>query len=96
MAVGFGKSVSKGITSPFFFQDARVPTLVTAGNKGNANFDLKPFGLAIYVGGAGSVVVVTAAGSEVTFAAVPAGTILPIAVSMILDSSTATNLLVLN
>ncbi len=51
---------------------------------------------AIYVGGAGTVVVKMAgSGQLVTFAAVPIGTILPIRASMIDASSTATNIVVL-
>ena len=49
----------------------------------------------IYVGGAGNLVVTPAAGgSNVTFVAVPAGTVLPIRVSRILaTSTTATSLI---
>lgn len=47
---------------------------------------------ALYIGGDGSVVAVNAAGVEVTFAAVPAGTILPIRTTRVDDSSTATNI----
>lgn len=45
---------------------------------------------AIYVGGLGSVSVVTEAGTTVTFTAVPVGTILPIRTQKVLATSTAT------
>ena len=50
---------------------------------------------AIYVGGDGNLVVVNAAGTEVTFTAVPAGTILPIRTTRVDDSSTATSIVAL-
>lgn len=47
----------------------------------------------IYVGGAGAVVAVNEAGTAVTFAAVPVGTILPIRATRVnATSTTATNL----
>lgn len=50
---------------------------------------------AVYVGGAGAVVAVVA-GAAVTFAAVPVGTVLPIAFSRInATNTTATNLVAL-
>lgn len=42
------------------------------------NVDLPFLPLALYVGGAGDVTVVTKAGDTVTFKAVPVGTILPV------------------
>jgi hypothetical protein len=48
----------------------------------------------LYVGGAGNVRVITAGGDTVTFASVPAGTILPVRVRVVLSTSTtATNIL---
>jgi hypothetical protein len=44
----------------------------------------------IYVGGAGNVVVVTEAGTTVTFTAVPVGTILPIRTAKVTSATTAT------
>lgn len=50
----------------------------------------------IYVGGAGAVVVDTIGGDTVTFAAVPAGTVLPVRVKRVRSTSTtATNIVVL-
>lgn len=48
--------------------------------------------VALYVGGAGNVVVKTEKGTTVTFASVPAGTILPGRFQQVLGSSTATNI----
>jgi hypothetical protein len=50
---------------------------------------------AVYVGGAGNVVAVSADGTEVTFTGVLAGTILPIRTVRIDDSSTATAMVAL-
>ena len=60
----------------------------------HASTELTIYAKALYIGGAGSVVVVPKRGdgTEVTFAAVPAGTILPIQVRRVDDSSTATNI----
>ena len=50
----------------------------------------------LWVGGAGSVRVLTERGDDVTFAGVPAGTLLPISVSRVLaGGTTATNILAL-
>lgn len=46
---------------------------------------------AIYVGGAGDLSVIMRAGDTVTFADVPAGTLLPIRVSRVLVATSATN-----
>lgn len=43
----------------------------------------------LYVGGAGAVVVIMQDGTTVTLAAVPAGTVLPIAVSRVKSTGTA-------
>ena len=51
-------------------------------------------GAVLYVGGAGDVAVVTAAGSEVTFSAVPAGSFMPIQVSQVKDTGTTATLMV--
>lgn len=45
---------------------------------------------AIYVGGAGTVTVVTEEGTTVTFTAPPVGTIIPIRTQKVLASTTAT------
>lgn len=44
----------------------------------------------IYVGGAGNVTVVTEEGTNVTFNAVPVGTILPIRTQKVMAATTAT------
>ncbi len=46
----------------------------------------------LYVGGAGAVTVTTENGEVVTFAAVPAGTRLPIVVTKVMDATVATNI----
>jgi len=46
----------------------------------------------LYVGGAGDVVMTTTKGNDVTFTAVPAGTIIPISFIRVKTASTATNL----
>lgn len=57
--------------------------------------DLPQVSRGIYVGGAGNIVVTPAAGgSNVTFSAVPAGTVLPIRVSRVLSTSTTATSLV--
>lgn len=48
----------------------------------------------IYVGGAGAVKVTTVYGDTVTFAAVPVGTVLPVAAKIVFSTgTTATNLI---
>lgn len=55
--------------------------------------DLANVSRAIWVGGAGNVAAVTVAGTAVTFAGVPAGTLLPIRVSRInATNTTATDI----
>jgi hypothetical protein len=49
----------------------------------------------VYVGGAGTVVAISADGTEITFAGVPAGAVLPISTVRIDDTSTATNMVAL-
>ena len=49
----------------------------------------------VYVGGTGNVVVEMESGAQVTFIAVPGGTVLPIRAAKILPSSTATNMVAL-
>lgn len=46
---------------------------------------------AVYVGGTGSLIVVMRGGQEVTLADVPAGTLLPIRITELKSSSTATS-----
>ena len=59
--------------------------------------DLTTLARAIYVGGAGNVVAVQHDGTAVTFTAVPAGTVLPIAVRRINSTSTtATSIVALH
>lgn len=48
---------------------------------------------ALYVGGAGDVAVTMKGGGDATFSAVPAGTILPIRVTKVLEATTATLIL---
>jgi hypothetical protein len=50
---------------------------------------------ALYVGGAGTIVVTMNSGQEATFAGVLAGTILPIQVIQVKDATSATSLLAL-
>ena len=56
--------------------------------------DLDTLTRAIYVGGAGNVVAVRHDGTTVTFTAVPAGTVLPIAVRRINSTSTTATAIV--
>ena len=46
----------------------------------------------IYVGGTGDLVVITVGGETITFSDVPAGSLVPIRASRVLESTTATNL----
>lgn len=48
---------------------------------------------ALWVGGAGAVKVTTKDGSVLTFSAVPAGTILPVATSLVWSTGTAATLI---
>lgn len=48
----------------------------------------------LYIGGAGDVAVVSPIGSAVTFSAVPAGTLLPIAVVQVLSTGTSATLII--
>jgi len=50
------------------------------------------FGVAIYVGGAGNVVLKTEAGQTVTFTAVPAGSTIVQRFTNVMAATTATNL----
>jgi len=50
---------------------------------------------ALYVGGAGTIVVTMNSGKEATFAGALAGTILPIQVTQVKNATTATSLLAL-
>ena len=52
--------------------------------------DLAIFTRAIYIGGAGNVKLTTVGGTEVTFTAVPVGTILPVRAKKVSADSTAT------
>jgi hypothetical protein len=49
---------------------------------------------AIYVGGAGNVAITTVKGTNVTFANVPAGAILPVRAQKVLDTGTTATLIV--
>ncbi len=51
--------------------------------------DLPVLPRALYIGGAGDVHLTTAGGQEVTFAAVPAGTILPVRAGRVWATGTA-------
>ncbi len=56
--------------------------------------DLTTPARSIYVGGAGDVVVKNAAGTNVTFTAVPAGTTLPIQTTRVMATGTTATLLI--
>lgn len=73
-------SFSEGLTSPADNAVAVTP---------NDSTDLTYTTRAVYVGGAGNMVVTMAGGgSNVTFTGIPAGSLLPIRVSRILSTST--------
>jgi hypothetical protein len=56
--------------------------------------DLATVTRALYVGGAGAVAVQMLGGEEVTFAAVPAGTVLPVRVQRVMASGTTATLII--
>jgi len=72
-------SFVEGLTSPADNAAAVTP---------NDSTDLAFTSRALYVGGAGNIVVTMAGGGDVTFTAVPAGSILPIRVSRVKSTST--------
>lgn len=79
-------NMTEGLTSPGDNLLAITPSDST---------DLTQVSRGIYVGGAGNLVVTPAAGgSNVTFFAVPAGTVLPIRVSRVLSTSTTATSLI--
>lgn len=69
----------EGLTSP-----ADNATAVTPSDSTDLAFNSR----ALYVGGAGNLVVTMAGGGDVTFTAVPAGSILPIRVSRVKSTNT--------
>ena len=69
----------EGLTSPADNAAAVTPSDST---------DLAYTSRALYIGGAGNLVVTMAGGGDVTFSAVPAGSILPIRVSRVKATST--------
>jgi hypothetical protein len=69
----------EGLTSPADNATAVTPSDST---------DLAYTSRALYIGGAGNLVVTMAGGGDVTFSAVPAGSILPIRVSRVKATST--------
>lgn len=71
-----------------------APTNVFAAITPNDSADLPTPARSIYVGGTGNVVVKNAAGASVTFTAVPAGTILPIATARVMATGTTATLLI--
>lgn len=77
--------VSGGITAPANRAAAVTP---------NDSSDLAFVTRALYVGGAGDIALVTSGGDTVTFAAVPAGSILPVRAKRVLTTgTTATNII---
>jgi hypothetical protein len=70
---------AEGLTSPADNAAAVTPSDST---------DLAYNSRALYVGGAGNLVVTMSGGGDVTFTAVPAGSILPIRVSRVKATST--------
>jgi hypothetical protein len=77
------ESVQEGLTAPASQGVAIVPSSTT---------DLPFVTRAIYVGTAGDLAVVMRTGGTVTFASVPAGTLLPIRALRVLETSTAGSL----
>lgn len=69
----------EGLTSP-----ADNATAVTPSDSTDLAFNSR----ALYIGGAGNLVVTMVGGGDVTFTAVPAGSILPIRVSRVKATST--------
>ena len=69
----------EGLTSP-----ADNATAVTPSDSTDLAFNSR----ALYVGGAGNLVVTMAGGGDVTFTAVPAGSILPVRVTRVKSTST--------
>jgi hypothetical protein len=55
-----------------------------------------PLTRALWVGGAGNLVVTMSDGTTATFNSVPAGTLMKLAVSQVQASTTATNIVALN
>ena len=72
-------SFVEGLTSPADNAAAVTP---------NDSTDLAFTSRALYVGGAGNIVVTMAGGGDVTFTAVPAGSILPVRVARVKATST--------
>jgi hypothetical protein len=70
---------AEGLTSPADNAAAVTPSDST---------DLAYTSRALYIGGAGNIVATMAGGGDVTFVAVPAGTILPIRVTRVKSTST--------
>ncbi len=56
--------------------------------------DLATTSRALYIGGAGDINVIMAGGETVLFSAVPAGTVLPIAITRLKSTSTSATLVV--
>jgi hypothetical protein len=80
------ENMNEGLTAPGNNLIAITPSDST---------DLPQVSRGIYVGGAGNLVVTPAAGgSNVTFVAVPAGTVLPIRVTRVLSTSTTATSLI--
>lgn len=78
----YGYSSTQGITGP-----ANLAFAITPGTA-----DLPYRTRALWVGTGGTVVIVDTAGTQVTLANVPNGTLLPIRVDKVLAASTASNL----
>ena len=77
--------VASGITAP-----ANRAVAVTT----NDGSDLAFVARALYVGGAGDIALITSGGDTVTFAAVTAGSILPVRTARVLATgTTATNII---